>query len=96
MPALAENTAFVAQNPSAFPDRPNLCMIALAATRGDGPPIAFCLNEPPGHYSNCAATEFWQPDIYADFQFSAKDAKDWPEIHQEIIRVLNLLQKVQP
>ena len=79
----------------------NLETIYYAATqrkriRGDGPPIAFCLNEPPGHYSNCAAAEFWQPDIYADFQFSAKDAKDWPEIHQEIIRVLNLLQKVQP
>lgn len=79
----------------------NLETIYYAATkqkriRGDGPPIAFCMNEPPGPYSICTAAEFWQPDIYADFQFSAKDAKDWPAIHQEIVRVLNLLQKVQP
>ena len=32
MPGLAANPRFEAQNPSAFPARPNLCMFAPAAT----------------------------------------------------------------
>lgn len=35
MPGLAANPRFEAQNPSAFPYRPNLCMFAPAATPTD-------------------------------------------------------------
>jgi hypothetical protein len=44
----------------------------------------------------CTGDFFWQEDIYADFRLPAKYAGDWPEIYQEITRVLTLLKKVQP
>ena len=66
---------------------------------GNGRPGVAC-----DHYSNpairnesrCTGGFFWGPDVYADFRFSATLAQDWPAIHQEIIRVLNLAKKVQP
>jgi hypothetical protein len=44
----------------------------------------------------CTGGMFWQEDIYADFRLPAQYAGDWPEIYQEITRVLTLLKKVQP
>lgn len=78
-----------------------LSAIYYAATqqrklRGDGPPVLSCEPEPLHPNSWCAGGVFWQPDVYADFRFNAVHAKDWPEIYQEIIRVLNLLKETQP
>jgi len=65
--------------------------------RGGTPPALGCSEDRGSSGRNtCAAGEYWQPDVYADFRFSAAHAKDWPEIHAEIVRVLNLLIKVKP
>lgn len=67
--------------------------------RGSGPPVLGCDPLPSpnlnGH-ATCTAGEYWQHDVYADFRFSAKHAQDWPAIHKEIVRVLNLAKKVNP
>jgi hypothetical protein len=66
----------------------------LKRIRGAGSPVAAC--DTDEHASaTCTSGEFWQPDVYADFRFSAKHANDWPEIHQEIVRVLNLAKRVE-
>jgi hypothetical protein len=62
--------------------------------RGEGPPVLSCyVTDPPRSDDFCTSGEFWQPDVHADFRFSARHANDWPAIHEEIIRVLNLLKK---
>ena len=43
----------------------------------------------------CSTGDFWQDDVYARLRFHIKHAQDWPAIHQEVIRVLNLAKKVQ-
>lgn len=47
----------------------------------------------PGAKPGCTGSIFWQEDVYADFRLHAKHANDWPEIYQEITRVLSLLKK---
>ena len=65
--------------------------------RGDGPPVLSCqISTPPYPDDVCTTGEFWQPDVYADFRFNNKHAPDWPAIHEEIVRVLNLSRKAQP
>lgn len=64
--------------------------------RGGEPPVASCRTDILNPKARCNSNEFWQADVFADFRFRAKHAPDWPAIHQEIIRVLNLAQKVQP
>lgn len=46
-----------------------------------------------GAKPGCTGGIFWQEDVYADFRLHAKHASDWPEIYQEINRVLSLLKK---
>lgn len=43
----------------------------------------------------CSTGDFWQEDVYTRLRFHIKHAQDWPAIHQEVIRVLNLAKKVQ-
>jgi hypothetical protein len=64
--------------------------------RGGEPPVASCRTDIRNPNARCSSNEFWQPDVFADFRFRAKHAPDWPAIHQEIIRVLNLAKNVQP
>ena len=64
--------------------------------RGNEAPVASCRTDLLNPNARCNSGEFWQSDVYADFRFRAKHAPDWPAIHQEIIRVLNLAKKVQP
>jgi hypothetical protein len=64
--------------------------------RGSEPPVASCRTDILNPNARCSSNEFWQPDVFADFRFRAKHAPDWPAIHQEIVRVLNLAKKVQP
>jgi hypothetical protein len=45
--------------------------------------------------AGCNGGFYWQEDVYADFRLHAKHTTDWPAIHQEIIRVLNLAKKAQ-
>ena len=44
----------------------------------------------------CTGGDFWKPNVFVDYRFSAAHANDWPAIHQEIIRVLSLIQETQP
>ena len=64
--------------------------------RGDEAPVASCSTDLLNPNARCSSNEFWQSNVYADFRFRAKHAPDWPAIHQEIIRVLNLAHKVPP
>ena len=67
--------------------------------RGDGIPGIACDLYPdpkPNALPRCNGGMFWQEDVYADFRLHAKHATDWPVIHQEIVRVLNLAKNVQP
>lgn len=66
--------------------------------RGDGVPGVACdlPDQKPRALPRCTGGVFWQEDIYADFRFHAQHAADWPAIHQEIVRILNLAKKVQP
>jgi hypothetical protein len=67
--------------------------------RGSGPPGIACDRYPdprPNALPRCTGGMFWQEDVYADFRFLARHATDWPAIHQEMVRVLNLAKKVQP
>jgi hypothetical protein len=57
---------------------------------GDGHPTLFCRSD------TCTSGDFPQADIYADYRFSEAHANDWPEIHAEIVRILGLLQPLQP
>jgi len=41
----------------------------------------------------CTTGFVWQPGIAADLRFSIEHAGDWPEIYQEVRRVLQLLRK---
>lgn len=43
----------------------------------------------------CSTGDFWQDDVYARLRFHTKHAQDWPAIHQEVIRILNLAKIVQ-
>lgn len=55
------------------------------------PPIASCSHD---HPSNGGGTGFmWQPGIWMGTRMNQKHCADWPEIYQEITRVLALLKK---
>lgn len=57
------------------------------------PPILFCRREDEPKSGVCTTGFIWVPGIAADLRFRAKHAQDWPEVYQEVIRVLNLLKK---
>ena len=63
--------------------------------RGGEAPVAICRSDKLNPNARCFASAFWQDDVLADFRFRAKHAQDWPAIHQEIIRTLNLAKKEQ-
>jgi hypothetical protein len=67
--------------------------VALNQRTATGEPAVIFCREVDRPLVRCTGGELWQPDVYADFRFSAAHAADWPEIHQEITRVLNLLKK---
>lgn len=55
------------------------------------PPVAICSHVNP---SDSGGTGFmWQPGIWAGTRMNQKHCADWPEIFQEITRVLQLLKK---
>lgn len=58
------------------------------------PPVATCNHD---HPANGGGTGFmWQPGIWLGTRMNQKHCADWPEIYQEITRVLTLLKKVLP
>lgn len=49
------------------------------------------------HSSNGGGTGFmWQPGIWMGTRMNQNHGADWPEIYQEITRVLALLKKAKP
>ena len=57
------------------------------------PPVISCRKTNTNH-SRCTGGFTWQPEIAATMRFRADHSSDWPEIYNEISRVLNLLKKV--
>jgi hypothetical protein len=65
--------------------------------RGSGVPVLACGVSAKQHLDDtCSGGDYWQPDVFARYRLRARHAPDWPSIHQEIVRVLNLAHKVQP
>jgi hypothetical protein len=58
---------------------------------GDPPAIA-CRGTVP-QFARCTGGFMWQPGVAAGLRFRAAHGPDWPEIHQEIIKVLQQLRK---
>lgn len=59
----------------------------------DEPPVLFCRGGRNPQSDKCTGAFIWMPGISVDFRFHNKHGPDWPEIHQEIVRVLQLLKK---
>ena len=56
------------------------------------PPVLGCDDREPA-FSRCTMAFVWTPGIAADLRFRVMHARDWPEIYQEVGRVLQLLKK---
>jgi hypothetical protein len=56
------------------------------------PPVLGCHDMDP-KFGSCTMAFGWKPGIAADLRFSPKHAQDWPEIYQEVVRVLNLIKE---
>jgi hypothetical protein len=67
--------------------------VATMQTDPDGfPPVGACNHD---HPMNGGGTGFiWRPGIWVGVRMNQKHCVDWPEIYQEITRVLSLLRKV--
>jgi hypothetical protein len=57
---------------------------------GEGHPTLTCRS------GNCSSGDSLQPDLFADYRVNEENAKNWPEIHAEIVRVLGLLVPIGP
>ncbi len=64
----------------------------LKGVDGD-PPVLGC-DDGDHKFDRCTTGFRWQPGISADLRFHSRHGRDWPEIYQEAIRVLQLLRKV--
>ena len=66
--------------------------VATDLTGTDGlPPVGVCSHD---HPKNGGGTGFmWKPGIWAGARMNQKHCADWPEIYQELTRVLQLLKK---
>jgi len=56
------------------------------------PPVIWCRASNP-KLDRCTTAFFIRPGIAADIRFRAQHSADWPEIYQEITRVLQLLRE---
>ncbi|SDE13335.1 hypothetical protein SAMN05192589_112154 [Paracidovorax valerianellae] len=56
------------------------------------PPVLGCDDQNP-QFDRCTMAFTWQSGVAVDMRFRAKHGPDWPEIYQEMMRVLNLLKK---
>lgn len=89
--------------------RPGLEVWRIRETDGFGPAVwyvatAYVDKEPDGavlycrdnnpKFDRCTTGFIWIPGVAAGMRFRAKHASDWPEIYQETIRVLQLINKV--
>jgi hypothetical protein len=67
--------------------------VATDQREPDGdPPILYCEASFELH-NTCTTGFYWRPDVSVYVRFSAAHGPDWPEIYQEIARVLNLIRK---
>jgi hypothetical protein len=65
--------------------------------RGSGAPVLACnVSAKPHPNDSCSGGDYWQPDVFARYRFRTRHAHDWPAIHDEIVRVLNLAHKAHP
>lgn len=54
------------------------------------PPVARC--DPVGHGSRGGSGFMWRPGIWVGVRMNPRHCTDWPEIYQEVLRVLSLVQ----
>ena len=68
--------------------------VALGLRGADGlPPVAICNHD---HPDNGGGSGFmWRPGIWAGVRMNQRHCLDWPEIHIEVTRVLQLLKEEQ-
>ncbi len=60
---------------------------------GDGePPVLGCDDRDP-KFDRCSMAFTWRPGIAVRLRFRGRHGADWPEIYQEVTRVLSLLRK---
>lgn len=57
------------------------------------PPTVACRGDDPANF-RCTGGFLWTPEVAAGLRFRATHGPDWPEIYQEIDRVLRRLRKV--
>lgn len=53
-------------------------------------PTLFCRER------HCTSGDRLGPDLFADYRVDESHANDWPEIHAEIVRILQLLKPIGP
>lgn len=56
------------------------------------PPVATCFHGSPDGFGGTGF--IWKPGIWAGVRMNQAHCAEWPEIYQEVIRVLQLLKKV--
>ena len=64
----------------------------LRDAEGD-PPVLGCAERDPKS-DRCTMAFRWRPGISVDLRFRAKNAKDWPQIYEEVVRILGLVKAV--
>ncbi len=68
--------------------------ISRASAGLDGfPAVAAC--DESGLLPRCTTGFLWRPGIWIDLRFHSQHANDWPEIHAEVLRVIQLLRRVK-
>ena len=65
---------------------------ALRDSAGE-PPVIGCDDENP-KFDRCTMAFWWQPGVAVDIRFRGRYGTDWPEIYQEVMRVLELVKGV--
>lgn len=78
------------------PQEKPLWCVALDRKEGNGlPPVLSCRTAYEKD-NTCTTGFLWRPGVSVNVRFNATHGPDWPEIFDEIVRVLALIKKAQP
>jgi hypothetical protein len=58
------------------------------------PPVLAC-DDAAQKVGRCTMAFIWESSISVDLRFDARHGQDWPEIYQEVVRVLKLIRRVK-
>lgn len=65
---------------------------SLERTPSDQPPVLYCDESNPKN--GCGMHFKWKPGLRIYIRFNQQHGRDWPEIYQEVVRVLNLVKEI--